>query len=145
MTDKQARLEAALRMCEAEFLTLVPRLPNPYRRNAEACIKAARKALADEPEAPAPAPPDEPFALHVAPRYTCGSPALVSRRTGEGVAKDEREAYDAHLTGLYGAAGVEKAKRLGLSRIVWERSERRGTYHFRDEITGETWEERAPR
>ena len=42
---------------------------------------------------------DEEFALNVAPRYTCGSPALVSRYQGNIVAEEEREAYEHALDG----------------------------------------------
>jgi len=93
---------------------------------------------------------DESFFYDVAPRYTCGSPALVSRRTGEGVAKDERDAYERHLEGLYGEEGKAKAMRLGLSRIVWTRvrEEHRGkrcVIHNLDAITGERWTVEAVR
>lgn len=106
-----------------------------------------------KPAAPPAELPDEPWALNVAPRYTPGSPALVSRRTGEQVAKEERDAYERHLEGLYGPEGVAKASRLGLGKIVYERvrereagrgANRRTIVTWLDIITGERYEE-SPR
>jgi hypothetical protein len=36
----------ALRMCEAEFITLRARLSEPYARNARICIETAQAAIA---------------------------------------------------------------------------------------------------
>ena len=38
-------LVSALRMCEAELVTLKARLPEPYRRNVTAAAAAAKAAL----------------------------------------------------------------------------------------------------
>jgi hypothetical protein len=86
---------------------------------------------------------DEPFCLHVAPRYTPGSPALVSRQTGEGVANDERWSYQHHLDGRYGQEGIDKARRLGLKGIVWERVEQGRRFYFYDLLTEERWQEKV--
>lgn len=110
----------------------------------------ARKGPPEESEPIAAPVADEPFCLNVAPRYTPGSPALVSRLTGEQVAREEREAYERHREGLYGPEGVTKAQRLGLGRIVYERIRERaeGRGHKRhtvvtwlDIITGERYSE----
>lgn len=55
---------------------------------------------------------------NVNPRYTSGSPAMVDRETAERVAAEEREAYSAHITGIYGEPRRAMADREGLSGIV---------------------------
>ena len=87
----------------------------------------------------------EAYYFDVHPRYTPGSPGLVSRRVGAQVARDEREVYGRHLSGLYGPQGIAKAQRLGLSRIVWSRHESRGTLYYLDAITDERWQEKIRR
>jgi hypothetical protein len=136
--DTCARIAAHLRA--AGFEIREPQaapLPRPWPREpaSPAQLATGRKSSR----------PDERWYYSVAPRYTPGSPALVSRRTGEEVAKEERDAYERHLEGLYGEEAVDKAKRLGLSRIVWSRvSEhrtRKGCVILNhDAITGETFQ-----
>jgi hypothetical protein len=83
---------------------------------------------------------DESFALHVAPRYTCGSPAWVSRKVGMEVAKEEERAYMRTLSGRYGEKQRINACVMGLSKIVYERiSMKRGVATYKDILTGETW------
>jgi hypothetical protein len=55
---------------------------------------------------------------HVAPRYTCGSPALVDAKTAHGVAQDELRGYSYALTGIYGPSWKARALCEGLQGIV---------------------------
>jgi hypothetical protein len=78
---------------------------------------------------------------NVAPRYTCGSPASVDKATATLVASEERRAYEAALTGVYGDADKTKAERLGLRGIVEYREEKGSGknhgWHVEDLCTGE--------
>ena len=77
----------------------------------------------------------------VAPRYTCGSPALVSHEIAHRVAKEEKSSYEYILEGLEGEERKERAKRLGLRGIAeWKCERGRGKKHgweVKDLITGE--------
>ncbi len=80
------------------------------------------------------------FAIHVAPRYTSGSPAWVSRDMGMQVAIEEARAYERTLTGRYGEEAALEARVLGLHRIAYERlSVARGIATYRDILTNKTW------
>ena len=43
--ELEAKVVAALEMCQIEFITLAPRLTEPWRENANECAKAAKEAL----------------------------------------------------------------------------------------------------
>jgi hypothetical protein len=74
----------------------------------------------------------------VAPRYTCGSPAMVDRQTALHVAQQEKEAYEATLEGIYGEAAKIEAERLGLHWIVWSTNESNARLSKFDILTGIT-------
>ena len=74
--------------------------------------------------------------FNVAPRYSPGSPALVSQAIAERVAADEVDFYRAVLEGVYGPDEVARAQQLGLDGIVEERVERHDGELVRDVITG---------
>lgn len=75
----------------------------------------------------------------VQPRYSAGSPAAVSERIALAVAHDEKEGYEAALTGVYGVSEQTKAKEHGLAGIVQEMKETAKGWKVRDIITGELW------
>jgi hypothetical protein len=60
-------------------------------------------------------------AIHfdVMPRYSCGSPAMVSEAQALKVVQDERSAYVRVTEGMYGAEAKAAAYRMGLYGIVW--------------------------
>jgi len=74
---------------------------------------------------------------NVAPRYSPGSPALVSREIAERVATDEKRAIDAALSGFWGEKHKARAELLGLRGIVEQRKETRKGWEVLDMITGE--------
>jgi hypothetical protein len=80
-----------------------------------------------------------PRGLHwnVAPRYTAGSPAMVPEHIARQVAKEEKEAYERLLTGIYGEADKATAEKLGLKGIVEERFETKKGWDVTDVLTGE--------
>lgn len=43
--DEPDALVAALKACHYELLTLAPRLSEPYRKNAQACVDMAKAAM----------------------------------------------------------------------------------------------------
>ena len=55
---------------------------------------------------------------NVRPRYTPGSPAMVSADTALQVAHEEKQAYEHHLVGAFGSQLMLRAKALGLKGIV---------------------------
>jgi hypothetical protein len=73
----------------------------------------------------------------VRPRYAGGSPAMVPQETAIRVAAQEKEAYAAHLEGVYGEADQKQAQRMGLSWIVFEWWEQGKTLVRVDLITGD--------
>lgn len=75
--------------------------------------------------------------FNVAPRYTCGSPAMVDHDTAERVAQEERTAYERALTGIYGEEDKLKAETMGLNGIAEAVTERRGGFDVIDMITGQ--------
>ena len=91
-------------------------------------------------------PLDIEFHTNVRPRYTPGSPALVSMIQGEEVVEDERRCYELARAGRYGDAAQLRAETLGLARIAFvkiaERNRRlqRTVITYRDLITGETFD-----
>lgn len=74
---------------------------------------------------------------HVAPRYTPGSPALVSERIALSVAKSEKFSIHAALEGAWGDEQRLRAERLGLRGIAELREERKKGYLILDLCTGE--------
>lgn len=52
--------------------------------------------------------------FNVRPRYTAGSPAMVSEDIARRVAEEEREDYQRALDGTYGPEAQERARRDGL-------------------------------
>lgn len=84
-----------------------------------------------------------PRNYNVAPRYTPGSPALVDYQTAQGVAEDERRAYERALSGRYGDAERVNAQALGLSGIVERRTVYAHHYVALDVLTGETRDSRG--
>lgn len=73
---------------------------------------------------------------HVAPRYTPGSPALVSLEVAERTAREEREFIEHALGGVWGEERRAEAERLGLRGIAEVRVERRDHWEVRDLCTG---------
>lgn len=66
----------------------------------------------------------------VAPRYTCGSPALVPEVIAERVAKQEKDAYAYVLEGIEGEQRKALAERLGLRGIAeWKIEKGSGKKH----------------
>jgi hypothetical protein len=80
------------------------------------------------------------IAYHVAPRYSCGSPAQVDEKIARRVIEDEKEAFQAHLEGVYGPEAQHLAQQRGLSRIVYSTLEKRNKQFVKDEMTDEHWE-----
>lgn len=72
----------------------------------------------------------------VRPRYSAGSPAMVSEAIALRVACQEREGYEAALSGIYGVPARERARRDGLAGIVLELVERRNAWHVYDLLMG---------
>jgi hypothetical protein len=76
---------------------------------------------------------------NVYPRYTPGSPALVSGHIACQVAREEREFIKHALSGVWGEQRQERAKRWGLRGISEEVRETRGGWEVFDLITGEEY------
>lgn len=72
----------------------------------------------------------------VTPRYTAGSPAVVSRAIAEEVARTEREFYHHAKEGYWGCEWRRKAERLGLAGIVKSYLQRGHIYIVNDLLTG---------
>ena len=77
------------------------------------------------------------FRYNVAPRYSCGSPALVDHKTALDVKYYEEIFYGYAMEGLMGEEWKAKAESLGLSWIVEERTMYARHYLAFDLITGE--------
>lgn len=79
--------------------------------------------------------------LHVSPRYTPGSPAMVDEATGQRLAVDELNAYAWYLRGRHGDEDAERARTAGVAGIVERRTERQRPHRWEveDIITGETF------
>lgn len=73
----------------------------------------------------------------VAPRYTPGSPSMVSRTTALYVAEQEKRAYNQALTGCYGEEMKQTAETQELRGIVWSWHQVRNEILWHDEITHE--------
>jgi hypothetical protein len=86
---------------------------------------------------------------HVRPRYSPGSPAMVSFEIARQVACDERRDYDHALDGSYGEAQKKRAELLGLRGIAYLMMEHGSGKNFRwyvqDLITGECFIRRHDR
>lgn len=76
------------------------------------------------------------FSYNVAPRYTCGSPAMVDRQTCEKVAAEEKEAYAHALDGSSGERDRSVAEAAGLDFIAYTMRELKKTWEVDDLITG---------
>jgi hypothetical protein len=81
---------------------------------------------------------------NVAPRYTCGSPAIVRHELALRVAEEEREAYERVLSGSYGQEQQESAERSGLGSVDGRSIAERVTEHsnhwmIEDLLTGEIY------
>ena len=76
----------------------------------------------------------------VYPRYTCGSPAMVSEKIAVMVAKQEKGHIDRDLSGIYGEDHKARAQRLGL-RGISECTHEKGRkgWQVHDLITGEVY------
>lgn len=72
----------------------------------------------------------------VAPRYTSGSPALVTMERAERLARFERGAYLAACSGRYGPVERARALRLGLAGVVVAWTDDRRVRVVADLITG---------
>jgi hypothetical protein len=79
---------------------------------------------------------------HVAPRYTAGSPAQVSREIAERVILQEQDGYQRALEGVYGAEDQQKAETLGLTGIVYTTTEIRNRWIRHDLLTDVTTTQR---
>ena len=55
---------------------------------------------------------------NVAPRYTCGSPAMVTSKIALCVSQQEKESYQHDLSGRYGEEKRRRAELFGLRGIV---------------------------
>ena len=71
----------------------------------------------------------------VRPRYTGGSPAMVDERTARRVARQEADAYPAHLEGWYGPEAATDARERGLAGIVLFEIEHRSGWVIYDLLT----------
>jgi hypothetical protein len=69
---------------------------------------------------------------NVAPRYTPGSPAQVDEEIADRVWAQERESYEAALTGIYGTERYDLARRVGLAWVVYLVYEN-GTHLYRED------------
>lgn len=79
--------------------------------------------------------------FEVRPRYCGGSPSLVPQGTCAQEAVDEQEAYERHLTGVYGDKKKAMAGKKGLKWICFARWEKGKKVYRYDLITGETIQE----
>jgi len=76
------------------------------------------------------------MSYYVRPRYTPGSPSMVSRETAERVAREEKSAMADALEGLQGAEQKRRAEALGLHGVAELRTEANNGWRVRDLITG---------
>lgn len=78
--------------------------------------------------------------FHVAPKYTSGSPSMVSRGIGLEVCLQEMQGHQRCLTGVYGDAEKARAANEGLSRIAWVQAETAKCWECFDLGTGEAFQ-----
>lgn len=107
--------------------------PEPARTAIELCERAFQ-AL----------PSGRRFNLHwsIAPRFTSGSPAMLSLGEVARVAIQEQEAHANCLTGVFGEELKAKAERPDpLANIAYGRWEKGGKVFRYDLLTGKTFEE----
>lgn len=88
--------------------------------------------------------------FNVRPRYTPGSPAMVSEKIALKVAAEEKAAYEHSRSGVYGTVEAARAARLGLGpirgeddrlrSIAEETIEHANHWMVRDLITGEVYQ-----
>jgi hypothetical protein len=81
---------------------------------------------------------------NVAPRYSCGSPAQVDRKTALRVAGQEIDGYQRAIEGAYGEEERKHALAVGTSGIVEEREVFAHHYLAIDCITGQRRDSRQP-
>lgn len=74
---------------------------------------------------------------HVKPRYSPGSPAMVSERIAFMVAEDEKRGHEAALSGAWGDTQKLRAEALGLRGVSEYREETRRGWLIQDLCTGE--------
>jgi hypothetical protein len=83
----------------------------------------------------------KPYYFYVRPRYSAGSPAMVTERIAFQVAADERYCYEHTLSGAYGEEQKKRAEVLGLRGIAYAMAEHGSGRKFRwlvfDLVTGE--------
>jgi hypothetical protein len=78
---------------------------------------------------------------HVAPKYCCGSPAMVTLGTCIAVAIDEEDARATKLTGVQGEDWKRRAETEGLGGIAYARWEKGGKVWRYDLLTRERFVE----
>jgi hypothetical protein len=78
------------------------------------------------------------FSVH--PRYTCGSGAQVREEIAVRVAREELQAYEHALTGVYGASDQALAQHQGLPGIVEYLVEGKKSWTVYDLCTGEKYD-----
>ncbi len=76
--------------------------------------------------------------FNVKPRYTSGSPALVTRETAIRIEQQERLAYHYALKGRYGPAMQRMAKAQGLKLIIFTMKKQGRNWKVIDQLTGNT-------
>jgi hypothetical protein len=76
---------------------------------------------------------------NVRPRYTPGSPAMVSQEMADRVLVEELRAYGPHLEGWYGEEGQRVAKVLGVKGIAECMIEKRKAWEVTDLATHQTY------
>jgi hypothetical protein len=79
------------------------------------------------------------YSYHVRPRYTPGSPALVSEKTAMQVADDEKKCYERLIDPSYAGmvpSDEAKARAEGLGGIVEAKREHGGGWDVLDVLTG---------
>lgn len=79
------------------------------------------------------------FFFNVAPRYTSGSPAMVTEETALRVAAQEQRSYQHALEGIYGPDEQSKAMSKGLNGIAECVVETRQGWDTLNLITGERY------
>lgn len=75
--------------------------------------------------------------FNVAPRFTPGSPGVVTHEIAVRVAEEEKRGHARALTGAMGDEDKKKAESQGLSLIVWQMKTTARGWHVKDLITDE--------
>jgi len=74
---------------------------------------------------------------YVSPRYTPGSPAMVSEEIALRVITEEQKSYEHAVAGVLGAEAQAKAFSIGMVGIVEKRQEQRTSWRVTDLCTGD--------